>query len=244
MGKRMIMLLLAAVLLAGAAGAEETAIPDGSWRVCGGTDSYDTLVFHGDGTMEAYDFVGDKLPGAEKGYLLFSGSYELAGSDLKLANGEVYHLSYEPVEDDLSIGNMGPEVPKGTRALFLYKDPEDESQIFGIYVPAAGPTVPLPEELPDRSLLDGKPVSLKDAAYEDGRLAWEGRQYSLQLTPVQIASDDLDEDDLDVWEQLDRILFVGEEGDEGYRCYVLTCDTLAAYPLEGGDALRFETQAE
>ena len=35
-------------------------------------------------------------------------SYELAGSDLKLANGEVYHLSYEPVEDDLSIG-LGPQ---------------------------------------------------------------------------------------------------------------------------------------
>jgi len=243
MKKRMIALLMVLVLPVWAAFAEEAETPRGSWRVCGGTDSYDTLVFHEDGTMEAYDFV-DHLPDADKGYLLFTGPYEAAGTDLKLANGEVYHMEYQRVEDDLTIGNMGPEVPKGTRALFLYQDPEEESQVFGIYVPAPAPAVPQPEEVPEQSLLDGKAVSLRDAACEDGRLTWDGRQYSLQLTPAEIAADDLDEDDMDAWEQLDRMIFIEEEGDDSYRSYILTCDTLAAYPLQGGEVLRFGTPAQ
>ena len=237
------LMILSIILVFCSAYGEDSAALIGSWRICGGTDAYDTLVFHADGTMEAYDFPFNRLPDPDKGYLIYSGFYELNGSDLTLANGDIYHMSFEPIPDDLNIGMMGPDVPKGTTELFLSQDPdiEDGTQLFGIYAPSPSPAVPLSAELPEKCMLNGEVVSLKDAEYDNGRLIWNGAAYSLQLTAQPVSDDMLDGDLQDTLEQQDRFLIIPDDSNED-SCsnYALTCETLKAYSLEGDDPLEFE----
>ena len=83
---------LLAVLLTAALCASASALQAGSlagmWRISAGAgmDVIDTLVFHEDGTMEAYA-LPDVYGLSDRGLLLFSGTYQLNGTELTLANG-------------------------------------------------------------------------------------------------------------------------------------------------------------
>ena len=101
--------------------AEQTGSLAGSWRISAGAgmDVIDTLVFHEDGSMEAYA-IPDVYNPTAKGLLLFSGAYQLNGTELTLANGETYQMDERTVtEEDNFSSSAKPGNWTGRRSLLM-----------------------------------------------------------------------------------------------------------------------------
>ena len=229
--------------LCAAVTAEETPALAGSWRVCGGTDGYDTLVFHEDGTMEAYAYLDVYAP-TDKGLLLFCGEYRIDGTDIKLPNGDLYRMEVRAAteEDDLTIGNALMNVEKDDQLLFLSQDPEGESQVFGIYVGGFSyPGIPAEEYLMNRAWIqDGKAFAFSEDMLENGRLLYDGVLYSLQCQILPIPEDLSDE-------ELNRLndeeMLLTDDPETGTITHYLSEKEIIAYPLGSGEPLLF-TMAE
>ena len=219
--------------------AEGSAALTGSWRVCGGTDAYDTLVFHDDGTMEAYDYLDFYKP-SEKGLLIFSGAYSIDETKITLPDGSIDLLEKRPAtaEDDLTIGNTLYTVEPGDQLLFLTGEKSEEMQRFGIYVKDyTYPGFPAEEYLMNRQwLLDGKPFSFSEDMIDNGRLLYEGAYYSLQCRVLPIP-EDMPGDELDKLGNEEMLL--SDNPETGAMTLYMSEKEIIAYPLKDGTPLVF-----
>ena len=211
----------------------------GSWRVCYGTDGYDTLVFHEDGTMEAYDMLFTYAGAHEKGLLLFYGEYRIDGTDVILANNETYHieLAKAPADVDYSIGNGSLSVDPGDMLLTLYQDPADDMQIFGGYVQGYYyPGTPAEEYLANEGWLseDGKEVTFEQDLIEYGRIMIDGAYFSVQcqLLPASELSD-AEREKLDG----EELLLYDENAEK--PLWYLSDYEIIAYPLGEGAPMKY-----
>jgi hypothetical protein len=216
--------------------AEQTGSLAGTWRISAGEgmDVIDTLVFHEDGTMEAYALTDAYNP-TEKGLLLFSGSYQLNGTGLTLANGETFQMEERTVteEDDFPISLSLYTAEKGDILLSLIR-----GEMFGFYVKGYSyPGIPKEEELFNKAWeLNGQTFAFNESMIENGRLVLNGTTYSLQRQVLAIRVDMTDE-------ELDRLgdeeMLLSESSEVEEKTFYLSEDELIAYPLAEGEPLIF-----
>ena len=231
------LLVISLILVPGiSAFAEQTGSLAGSWRISkgAGLDVIDTLVFHEDGTMEAYALPDVYLP-TEKGLLLFSGAYQLNGTELTLANGETYQMEERTVaeEDDFPISLSLNTAEKGDPLLYLARD-----EVFGFYVKGyAYPGIPMEEALFSKAWeLGGQPFAFTESMIENGRFLLNGTAYSLQCRVLEIPADMTDEKR----DQLgDEEMLLSESADAEVKTLYLSENELIAYPLAEGEPLVF-----
>lgn len=237
--KKLFSFLLAislAVVPFAAAFAEQTGSLAGTWRISAGAgmDVIDTLVFHEDGSMEAYA-IPDVYNPAGKGLLLFSGACQLNGAELTLANGETYRMEERTVteEDDFPISLSLYTAEKGDILLSLARDEE-----FGFYVKGYScPGIPAEEELFGKVWkLDGQTFAFDESMIENGRLLLNGKAYSLQYKVLPIP-EEMTEEELDKLGEAEKLLSESTESEE--RTLYLSENELIAYPLAEGEALVF-----
>ena len=216
--------------------AEQAGSLEGSWRISGGAgmDVIDTLVFHEDGTMEAYALLDVYSP-TDQSLLLFSGAYQLNGTELTLPNGEVYQTEIRTVteEDDFPISLSLYTAEKGDILLSLARD-----EVYGFYVRGfCYPGIPTGEVLFSKDWkLDGQKFAFDEAIIENGRLLLNGAAYSLQLRVLPIPENMTDEG-LDQLGDKEMLLSESAEA-EGKTLYLSECE-LIAYPLADGEPLVF-----
>ena len=218
--------------------AEQDGFLAGSWRISAGAgmDVIDTLVFHEDGTMEAYA-LPDVYNPTEKGLLLFSGAYQMNESELTLANGEIYQMEERTVteEDDFPISLSLHTADKGDMLLCLTRD-----ELFGFYIKGYSyPGIPAEETLFTKEWkLDGQAFAFNESVYENGRLLMNGTAYSLQYRVLSIPEDMTDEE-MDKLGDEEMLLSESTES-EGKTLY-MSEQELIAYPLTEGEPLFFTT---
>lgn len=216
--------------------AEQADSLAGSWRISAGAgmDTIDTLVFHEDGTMEAYA-LPDVYNPTERGLLLFSGTWQLNGTELTLANGEIYQMEERTVteEDDFPISLSRYMAEKGDSLLSLSR-----GEVFGFYVRGYSyPGIPAEEELLHKSWeLDGQAFAFDESMIELGRLLLNGQFYSLQYKVLSIPGD-LTDEELDKLGDQEMLLSESAES-EGKTLY-MSEQELIAYPLTEGEPLVF-----
>ena len=216
--------------------AEQAGSLAGSWRISAGAgmDTIDTLVFHEDGTMEAYA-LPDVYNPTERGLLLFSGTWQLNGTELTLANGEIYQMEERTVsgEDDFPISLSRYTAEKGDSLLSLSRD-----EVFGFYVRGYSyPGIPAEEELLNRAWkLDGQAFAFDESMIGDSRLLLNGKLYSLQYRVLPVPGDMTDEE-LDKLGDQEMLLSESAES-EGKTLY-MSEQELIAYPLTEGEPLVF-----
>lgn len=221
--------------------AVDAAALTGSWRVCGGTDGYDTLVFHDDGTMEVYAFVDVYQP-TDKGLLLFCGAFEVNGADVTLPSGELYHIELRDAteEDDLTIGSTLYTVEPGNKLLFMEIDPlpDDEFGRDGIYVrDYYYPGIPAEEYLVNKKwTLNGEEVTLPIDTLDNGRILYDGKYYSLQCQVLPIPDDMTDEEKNQLGDE-EQLMSTDSNTEE--KSLYLSDSEIVAYPLDGGEPLLF-----
>ena len=216
--------------------AEQTGSLAGSWRISAGAgmDVIDTLVFHEDGSMEAYA-IPDVYNPTAKGLLLFSGAYQLNGTELTLANGETYQMDERTVteEDDFPISLSLYTAEKGDILLSLIRDEE-----LGFYVKGYScPGIPAEEELFSKAWkLDGQAFAFDESMIENGRLLLNGTAYSLQYKVLPI-TEEMTEEELDKLGEEEKLLSESAESEE--KTLYLSGNELIAYPLAEGEVLAF-----
>ena len=228
---------LLAVLLTAALCASASALQTGSlagmWRISAGTgmDVIDTLVFHEDGTMEAYA-LADVYNPTEKGMLLFSGAYQMNGEELTLANGETFQAEERAVteEDDFPISLSLCTAEKG--------DILNRGGMYGFYVRGYSyPGIPKEEELFGKTWeLDGQAFAFVESIIENGRLLLNGTAYSLQRQVMTI-SGNLTEEELD--KLGDEEMLLSESAEAEGKTLFFSKDGLVAYPLADGELMTF-----
>ncbi len=238
--KKMFSLLLVVLLVMVScvlpAFAEQPVSLVGSWRISAGEgmDFIDTLIFHEDGTMEAYA-LPDACSPTGKGLLLFSGLYQLNGTELTLADGETYQTEERTVteEDDFPISLSLYTAEKGDLLLSLTRD-----EVFGFYVRGYScPGIPAEEEVVNKAWkLDGQTFVFEASMIENGRLLLNGTAYSLQRRALPIPEDMTDEE-LDRLGDEERLLSESAESEE--KTMYLSEKELIAYPLTDGEPLVF-----
>ena len=216
--------------------AEQAGSLAGSWRISAGAgmDVIDTLVFHEDGTMEAYA-LPDVYGLSDRGLLLFSGTYQLNGTELTLANGEIYQMEERTVteEDDFPISLSRYTAEKGDILLSLTRD-----EVYGFYIRGYScPGIPAGEALFSKCWkLDGQAFVFDVSMIEDGRFLLNGAAYSLQRRVLPIPEDMTDE-------ELDRLgdeeMLLSESAEAEGKTLYLSADELIAYPLAEGEPLVF-----
>ena len=216
--------------------AEQGGPLAGQWRISAGagTDVTDTLVFHEDGTMEAYA-IPDVYNPAGKGLLLFSGAYQLNGTELTLANGETYQMEVRTVtaEDDFPISLSLQTAKAGDLLLALTRN-----DVFGFYVRGYSyPGIPTEEELFSKAWeLDGQAFTFHESMVGNGRLLLNGTAYSLQRRVLAIPADMAEE-------ELDRLgdeeMLLSESAEPEKKTLYFSPDELIAYPLAEGEPLAF-----
>lgn len=231
---------LLAVLLTAALCASASALQTGSlagmWRISAGAgmDVIDTLVFHEDGTMEAYA-LADVYNPTEKGMLLFSGAYQMNGEELTLANGETFQAEERAVteEDDFPISLSLYTAEKGDSLLYL-----NRGEMFGFYVRGYSyPGIPKEEELFGKTWeLDGQAFAFDESIIENGRLLLNGTAYSLQRQVMTI-SGNLTEEELD--KLGDEEMLLSESAEAEGKTLFFSQDGLVAYPLADGEPMVF-----
>ncbi len=236
-----LMLTLCLVLAAGtlALGEEAAAVPEGSWRVCGGTDTYDTLVFHQDGTVDIYRFI-DTV--SDDGLLVKSGPYEIQGKNILLPTGETYELELREAtaENDLTIGaSVGDTVVPGDELLFLEQEPKDDMHRFGFYVHGYYyPGTPAEEYLVNKEwTCNGETVRFNTEDLDNGRWKKDGKFYSLQCRIFPVTEDMTEEERDALMDQ--ELLFTPYEQEDSGKAYWLSDTEIIAYPMEGGEPLTF-----
>lgn len=217
--------------------AEQTGPLTGAWRISAGAGlgAIDTLVFHEDGTMEAYALPEAYSP-SEKGMLLFSGAYQLNGAQLTLANGETYQTEERTVteEDDFPIGLSLDVAQKGDMVLSLIRDEEGYGFFIRGYLCSE---IPAKEELLRKAWkLDGQTFAFDESMIENGRLLLNGTAYSLQYKVLPIP-EDMTEEELSRLGDEEKLLSESPEA-EGKTLYLSEKD-LIAYPLTEGEPLVF-----
>ena len=216
--------------------AEQTGSLAGTWRISAGAgmDVIDTLVFHEDGTMEAYA-LPDVYKPTEKGMLLFSGAYQLNGTELTLANGETYQMEERTVteEDDFPISLSLSTAEKGDLLLSLAR-----GEVTGFYVRGyAYPGIPKEEELYGKAWeMDGQAVAFSESMFENGRLLLNGAAYSLQRRVLPIP-ENMAEEELD--KLGDQEMLLSESAEAEGKTLFFSADELIAYPLAEGELLIF-----
>ena len=231
------LLVISLIIVSGIpAFAEQTGLLTGSWRISAGAglDVIDTLVFHEDGSMEAYALPEVYNP-TEKGLLLFSGVYQLNGTELTLADGEVYQMEERTVteEDDFPISLSLYTAEKGDILLSLTRD-----EVFGFYVKGYScPGIPTEEALFSKDWrLDGQVFAFDESIIENGRLFLNGTAYSLQYKVLPIPGDMTDE-------ELDKLgekeMLLSESAESVGKTQYLSENELIAYPLAEGEPLVF-----
>ena len=237
--KRIFLFLLAASLIIAPCipvFAEQAGSLAGSWRISAGAgmDVIDTLVFHEDGTMEAYA-LPDVYGLSDRGLLLFSGTYQLNGTELTLANGEIYQMEERTVteEDDFPISLSRYTAEKGDSLLSLSRD-----EVFGFYVRGYSyPGIPKEEELFGKTWeLDGQAFAFDESIIENGRLLLNGTAYSLQRQVMTI-SGNLTEEELD--KLGDEEMLLSESAESEGKTLFFSKDGLVAYPLADGEPMVF-----
>ena len=218
--------------------AEQAGSLEGSWRVSGGAgmDVIDTLVFHEDGTMEAYAILDVYNP-TDQGLLLFSGAYQLNGTELTLPNGEVYQTEIRTVteEDDFPISLSVYSAEKGDFLLSLARD-----EVYAFFVRGFSyPGIPTGEALFNKEWkLDGQKFAFDETAIENGRILLNGAAYSLQLRVLPIPEGMTDEE----MDQLgDKEMLLSESVEAETKTLYLSGNELIAYPLGEGEPLVFMT---
>ncbi len=241
--KKLISMILAVCLIftvsAFALGEEGPAVPEGSWRVCGGTDEYDTLVFHKDGTVDIYmfpDTVGDQ------GLLIKSGAYEVKDGSIKLPTGEIYGISLEEAtaENDLTIGgSVQDTVVPGDELLYLIQEPKDEFERFGIYVRGYYyPGTPAEEYLVNKEwTCNGETVRFNAEDLDNGRWTKDRKFYSLQCRIFPVTEEMTEAEKEALMDQ--ELLFTPYGQEESGKAFWLSDTEIIAYPIDGGEPLTF-----
>ncbi len=239
--KKLISLMLAVCLVftlsALALGEEKAAVPEGSWRVCGGTDTYDTLVFHADGTVDIYMFP-DSVE--DKGLLVKSGAYEIQDKNILLPTGEIYEMELREAdaETDLTIGgSVQDTVAVGDELLYLLQEPQEDMQRFGIYVRGYYyPGTPAEEYLMNMEwLCNGETVRFDEEDLDNGRWMKDGKVYSLQCRIFPVTAD-MTEAELEALSE-QELLYTPYGQEEVGAPFWLSDTEIIAYPIDGGEPL-------